>query len=374
MIPDVLNEQFQIPIEKLMVASTPKTGNTWVKLILSRVYEIPVLIAPNGFELDDWINLGESWIVHQHIPPSTDSIKWFNQNNIPIVTTIRHPGDVLVSLYHYTKWKKTNGHLDALAKDKEKMGEHTLQFVKSHRFAKFLQLSIKWLKHGSYVMRYEDLLHDPISVISNFAQKVEPVDIKKIQSAVASCELSVLKKTNDKRHFRAGIKGQWQNEIPEEALNYMKTDKLYQKIFNYLGYSLDINPNDSNCDYFDYSTINPFHNVEHFSNGVKISGIITQYYFSSLEFQEKWQRPFVVEQDNSFFNWLNEAAEGNQSSWEKFPLINNIADYIYKIRPDVQKVFPDYLGKDRKRYFKWFNLHGQQEYGLDGIFCEEFKA
>jgi len=374
MIPEVLNEQFNPPINKLMIASTPKSGNTWVKLILSRVYDLPVLIAPNGFEQEQWDALGEDWVVHQHISATSESINWFNDNNIPVITTIRHPGDVLVSLFHYTKWKKTNGHLDVLAEDKDEMGEHTLNFVTSYRFAKFLQLSIKWLKHGSYVMRYEELLHDPVTAIYNFTQKVQPVDLKRIQAAVASCELGVLKKTNDKRHFRAGIKGQWQDEVPEEILDFLKSDKKYQTILNYLGYSFDSDSNEPSLSYFNYSHVNPFHGVDRFSNGVTIPGIVTQYYFSSLQFQEMWPKPFEVEGQNTFFEWLKNPVEENKEGFEKFPLINHIANYIFNIRPDVQKIFPDYLGTDRKRFFKWFCKHGQDEYGLDKVFCEEIEG
>src|SRR5690242_3454809 len=72
---------------KILIVSTPRTGNTWIKRCLSHPYD----------------QLGHRWIAHQHLPPFDSIVRWARDRNVILITTTRHPADTLVSLYHYAR-------------------------------------------------------------------------------------------------------------------------------------------------------------------------------------------------------------------------------------------------------------------------------
>ena len=57
---------------RILVASTPRTGNTWVKLLLSEIYDLPIVDLPIPFDRAYVETLGERWIGHQHYFPVTE--------------------------------------------------------------------------------------------------------------------------------------------------------------------------------------------------------------------------------------------------------------------------------------------------------------
>lgn len=46
------------------------------------------------------------------------------------------------------------------------------------------------------------------------------------------------------------------------------------------------------------------------------------------------------------------------------PLISRLAYWLYEQRPDIQRSFPEPLGRDRERFAMWFATHGRVEYKL----------
>ena len=93
---------------KILIVSTPRTGNTWIKYCLSLIYGLPVVDFPppefwRPFDAHPYDQLGERWIAHQHLPPFESLVRWARDRGVILITTIRHPADTLVSLYHYVR-------------------------------------------------------------------------------------------------------------------------------------------------------------------------------------------------------------------------------------------------------------------------------
>ena len=86
---------------KIMIVSTPKTGNTWLQHLLAAIYDLPTVKLGFPFGPAAASALGERWIMHQHYAPEPVLLDWPKQNGVVLITTIRHPGDVLLSLYHH---------------------------------------------------------------------------------------------------------------------------------------------------------------------------------------------------------------------------------------------------------------------------------
>lgn len=93
---------------KILIVSTPRTGNTWVKYCLSLIYDLPVLDFPapefwRRFDSKRYDQLGDRWIAHQHLPPFEPLVQWARSRGAILITTTRHPADTLVSVYNYVR-------------------------------------------------------------------------------------------------------------------------------------------------------------------------------------------------------------------------------------------------------------------------------
>jgi len=106
-----------------------------------------------------------------------------------------------------------------------------------------------------------------------------------------------------------------------------------------------------------------------FDNGVKIHDVIRSLY-NGLKSQGKdFGNPFITEQKESFYNWLNSSViSGNP--------ITNLLDYIYHLRQDVRVTYPDPFGKDLIGFIEWAKNSFRNEYNFDEelIPFKDFKS
>lgn len=350
--------------QRILIAATPKTGNTWLKLLLSRIYGLRVVKLPAPFSPPAWDGAGERWVAHQHVMPSPALREWARSRSVRIITTIRHPGDVLVSLFHYARWAGVNDDVRAMAKDGGSMGPNTTQYVFERRFLNLLRLSAGWLELSAPAVRYEDLLTDPVGTLLTLTADIAPVDRARIEGAVAACEIGQLRrlKGHEERHFRAGRQGQWRVEVPKQILTRLRCGAAYMEVNKRLGYSFEPSATPDPPP-FDYATINPFFGRECFDNGVPVPPIAVDLYFSDPRHRERWPDPVHTSGTDSFYHWLinpEPAPDGATDSGKLTPLFR----YLLEIRGDVRASFPDAAGSDYRMYCLWLLRHGQREYEL----------
>jgi glycosyltransferase involved in cell wall biosynthesis len=79
--------------------------------------------------------------------------------------------------------------------------------------------------------------------------------------------------------------------------------------------------------------------------------------------------PFDTTSDVQFLTnllaWLNEPIESTPSHQ---PLVTRLALAVYQQRPDIQRAFPDVLGRDRLEYVRWFVNWGKDDLNIDDFF------
>ncbi len=95
-----------------------------------------------------------------------------------------------------------------------------------------------------------------------------------------------------------------------------------------------------------------------FDNGVTIHDLIRQYYGGLTEQGTRFGNPFAAEGRRSFFRWLNTPVVHHHP-------MTNLLHYLYFLRADLQKAFPDPFGHDRERFLQWAGSALPREYGLD---------
>src|SRR6266446_9766806 len=96
---------------KIVILSTPKTGNTWLRWLLHYTYEIPIAELPAEWAPGCGDDLPPSFVTHQHLRPSKSLVRWLVESRAVVLTMIRHPADTFLSYFHYVKWHGTGSDL-----------------------------------------------------------------------------------------------------------------------------------------------------------------------------------------------------------------------------------------------------------------------
>lgn len=231
---------------KILIVSTPKTGNTWVKHLLAQVYNLPLASVGTTFDVDEIARLGSRWVAHQHFYPHDSILNWCELNKVQLVTTMRHPGDVLVSLFHYMhNFEFAEGWAPRMMrKDEGTMGQYTRTYLRTEiHFSHILELSLAWGRTGrAHLVRYEALRRDPEGILQVLTDALSPVPMSRVEQAVEACRLDRMRKEAGKhaRFFRKGHIGGWQQALPADILDILRTQAPYPRQIADLGYSLDM--------------------------------------------------------------------------------------------------------------------------------------
>lgn len=364
---------------RILIASTPKTGNTWLKLLLTEIYDLPVVDLPGSFDEADFDFQHERWVGHQHYYPVPKLIAWARENQVCLLTTVRHPADVLVSLVHYVRNlvpppPNLANAARLLAHDDEKFGSGAVRFVKREFFS-WLDISVCWiLARSSLIVRYEDLWADPVVTLSALTCQIHPTPVDRIKRAVARCDFDNLRVRSDPdgKFFRSGRIGEGYQVLPPAIFQILRSNEPYKSQFEILGYSLNPPRGSPDGKLSDRSTANPFAKKKEFDNGVPIPSFATELYTSVEKCFERWPHPLATEGTDTFLAWINGRAKQDPHSLSP-RLITNLAAYIYGIRPDLQSAFPDPFRKDREAFADWFLSYGGKEYDLPDAFIEPVR-
>jgi hypothetical protein len=228
---------------RLLICSTPKTGNTWLKYLLSAIYALPVRHVGTGPEDSDLDHLGDAWVCHEHYYPTADLRIWARNNQPILITTVRHPADVLVSLCHHAQYYPwTDAIKSAVDPNTGKIGDDVRRYVELLLFLD-LNISIAWMRTKlSHIVRYEDLWKHPVGELTRLTNLIQPVGEDAIVQAVDRCNLSLMREKADPRErpfYRKGGTGHWREELTEEITQLLAEMEPYPLQFAFLGYSLE---------------------------------------------------------------------------------------------------------------------------------------
>ncbi len=221
------------------VVSYPKSGNTWVRFILSNLLSDQNITLKNIDEyVPDCYNFKS--IINKTLSKRFIKTHDCHLSSFPkSIYIYRDYRDVLVSYYHYqVGLGEFTGNLSSFIRQ-ENSGfgswtnhiNYALAFKQKHP-ARILMLS------------YEDLLKNTSSNIDKIAQFCSILPLKSTSEIEQICSFDSLKeneaingRTFDKNEitfFRKGTIGQWRNELSEEDQNWL-TNK-YKTTLKQLGY------------------------------------------------------------------------------------------------------------------------------------------
>lgn len=351
---------------KIVILSTPKTGNTWLRWLLHYAYGIQIVELPPEWAPGCADDLPPRFVTHQHLFLSESLVEWLVENRAVVLTTIRHPADTFLSYFHYVKWHDAGSDPFAamLKKDGDRPGKNALKYI-AYSFAQSYAISLAWAKLGSHVVRYEDLLVDPLSQLREVTSKIVPLDEERLKAAVFLCKPEQLTRPGlvDPRHLRTRSARRWIRELPSEIVDAMASLQPYASACKMYGYDWSRSALEPSG--YDYDKIDPFRGHNRFDNGELIGPSLAKIYLHEVpNASARWPNPWVT-QGESFWNWLR-APSALASLNPDLPAgtLTNIMVMLHNLRPDLQSAFKSPAGSDRMKFVMWFLGQAQLVYEL----------
>ncbi|WP_428249898.1 Wzt carbohydrate-binding domain-containing protein [Ferrovibrio sp.] len=345
---------------KILICATPKTGNTWLKFLLSDLYELSLVALPNESDIAPLL-IAKKSIAHCHILPTRALADTLLVHDILPVTVLRHPKDVLLSLYHFVRSKQKSSHKeeDLLHAAEGDGAAELLDYVRSY-FMKNLLISKAWMDFGAPVVRYEDLLRNPIASLRQLTGRISPVNNQMLRFAAVNNQFAYLKSdavNEDSNFFRAGTSGLSRNTLPE-AVHAELDLPIWQEVFAALGYGRDPEV----ISQPDLSAHDPFRGHTAFDNGMRISRNLRHVLLRELpHLAQRWPEPWRTDGPDTLYTWLNEVApqpSGGRSG------VTNLMRLIHQNRQDLHEAYGNIDEIDAFEYGSWFIIYGPEEYSL----------
>lgn len=364
---------------RIIITGTPKTGNTWLRHLLSQLYSLPQVELDPSFHGNDFESFGRRWIGQQHYQPDADIIASGEQRGIIFIAPLRHPGDVLVSLRHHIEKQSSPDQLtdnlrallpEAMLEDGPHVfGENTRRFVQNGFFVN-LHLSISWLRGGwALGVRYEDLWRNPLETLRTVSDRLVPRSTNQLRHALCACEIGLMQSNYDpeKTFVRKGGLNSWPTVLPDEIKQELATREPYPTQFDALGYTMDATAAANARSEEPTAAGNPFRRST-FANDIAVAPIHLRAYFDLPdEMITRWPDACAVDED-SFYGWLMRPAAADPERATAIPVVTEFAHWLYSTRADVREAWPEPFGQHRQAVCDWFLFSATEEYQFDRHF------
>jgi hypothetical protein len=234
---------------KFLIASSPKTGNVWLENLLAHIYDLPIvdMSGTDLLEIPPSKLSSDHFVAHQHYMPTNEILRWGEEENVQFFTTIRHPGDMFVSMYYYVNnfapfWRRkgqigTSG--THIMIDKAINSPEVLSYLSTAFVNENMIVSLAWMKVGkSIVVRYEDLVNNPIETMKILTDRLRPVPLERLVEAEEACRIEKIRERSIhlKLHCRDGSVNQWKHELGPDHISIFRE---YAHELKILGYDFD---------------------------------------------------------------------------------------------------------------------------------------
>jgi hypothetical protein len=226
-------------MQRLFLACTPRTGNTWFRKMLAASLRFHETAAHSPQEIA-WSTLPPECIVAMHWHFSDEFARFLRHRKFFPIVIVRHPLDVLISILQFAKgepatarWLGGEGGDERLLADADPTSPEFLEYALSARAALLLGISAEWTRHAVSVVRYERLVEQPAHVLGAVLDRMGRAPVVPSAEVVAGFALERLKRIS-KNHFWRGEAGLWRKLLTREI-----REEIFRRhggLFHSLGY------------------------------------------------------------------------------------------------------------------------------------------
>ena len=240
---------------RIVVVAPPRSGNHWVKCLLSRVYELQwrggdrkaIARADEYREHVAGGGFPDNSIFHQHCRFRSDLADAIVETPAHLVTVVRNPYDAFLSYYHWVQVRdprEDEASERGAARPRSRMigraidDPEVLAFL-ADDYGPMLMKANDWLHSGrALVVRFEDLNRDPVGALQRLTDQISPVARATIEGAVETCRLENVKQQRKQlsRTVRHGKVGESKQALGPEHLDIFRRE--YGDQIRSLGYEV----------------------------------------------------------------------------------------------------------------------------------------
>jgi hypothetical protein len=239
-------------ILRLAIVSTPRSGNTWLRHMLSSTFAMHELDRHRPSDVP-WGDLPERCVLQIHWLREAPFASLLERHSFRVVTLARHPLDMLISLLH---WVVRCPHPESVWTDNPALGgdrgtevlllgasptsEAFLAWACSPRAVALLSVSLQWWDApGCIGVRYEDLVRSAPDELQRIAGQlgVEPSrDPAEVAAAHTMDRLRDMQR-EPSQHYWQGQPGLWRRLLP--AAEARRIAAAHAPSFARFGYVFD---------------------------------------------------------------------------------------------------------------------------------------
>jgi hypothetical protein len=239
---------------RIVIVAPPKAGNSWMKCLLSAIYDLAWLRGNETPEratlaaFQEWIEAGgfpDGSVYHQHYDYSPELVDAIRAVPANVVSIIRDPYDAFVSQYFFVQAQADNPRREGRNRGRradEMVGKpiddpDVLDHL-AHGYQPYFDRAQEWLNSGVPLVRYEALHADPLAALTRLTEAVEPVDRLRVEAAMDMCRAPNMLRSRPGlgTRIRTATVGDWRNHLTEAHLTIFR--ERYGDAIRRLGYEV----------------------------------------------------------------------------------------------------------------------------------------
>ena len=228
---------------RILIVSTPRSGNTWLRRLLSGALASPEYAVHRPTDLD-WASLPRDCIVQMHWRVRPDVLRICHDFSFQPILIVRHPLDVLVSILHFCTFQPTTRFwLDGEAGDERSIhGKDPADpafgaYAVSARAAALLSVSVEWMGRAIPSLRFEDLVAQPESELPAFLKRLPVRPVRPLREVIQANTLEKNRAALSNQHCWQGRPGIWRQLVGRDLAGRIRL--AHPGAFESLGYRIE---------------------------------------------------------------------------------------------------------------------------------------
>lgn len=227
---------------RIAVLATPRSGNTWLRMMLAHVLELDAFAIHYPGDLD-WQRLPERAVVSLHWPRTAYLSALLSEADVKVVTITRHPFDVLLSVLRFAQtdpdtreWLWTRGGDEEGIVDVDPANPQFAEWAMSERASALLEVTSSWIAHRhAAIVNYEALVRSPEDEVRRLLARLSLQPIRPIKEAVELFTPETVNRLVGQAHARTAATGSWQETLPTDLVDLLRV--RYRHTLRKLGMS-----------------------------------------------------------------------------------------------------------------------------------------
>ncbi len=232
---------------RIAIISTPRSGSTWMRHLLMKIYEAQGFAVHNPADLD-WDSLPARAVFQLHWHRTHWLLEQLRKHQFLILVLARHPLDVLISVLHFCLRDPTARWLEGECGSERSIygamptSTAFMDYATGSRAGALLSVTPEWrAAPETLALRYEELVDNAFLNLEHLIDDLGWPIRSTVADAIAETSIPKLRAaTNNDNHFWIGRPGLWRKFLPAARANRIAA--AHAQTFRVLDYVPDADP------------------------------------------------------------------------------------------------------------------------------------